>query len=123
MLVDGGPDPDRLLMELDARIPPWDRRVDVLVLTHPHEDHVAGLVRVLERYRVGRVYEPGMRGTGPGWEAWDAALRHGPRALHPRRRCPDPARTRSGSASCGRSRARYLSSRPPQGGASTTRRS
>ena len=78
MLVDGGPDPDRLLLELDARIPPWDRRVDVVVLTHPHEDHVAGLARVLERYRVGRVYEPGMRGQGPGWDAWDAALGHGP---------------------------------------------
>ena len=72
MLVDGGPDPERLLVELDARVPPWDRRLDVVVLTHPHEDHVAGLVRVLERYRVGRVFEPGMRGPGPGWEAWDA---------------------------------------------------
>lgn len=78
MLVDGGPDPDRLLLELDAHIAPWDRRLDVVVLTHPHEDHVAGLVRVLERYRVGRVFEPGMRGSGPGWAAWDAALRHGP---------------------------------------------
>jgi beta-lactamase superfamily II metal-dependent hydrolase len=78
MLVDGGPDPDRLLVQLDARIPPWDRRIDVLVLTHPHEDHVAGLVRVLERYRVGRVYEPGMHGPGPGGAAWGAALRDGP---------------------------------------------
>jgi competence protein ComEC len=78
LLVDGGPDPDRLLLELDARIPPWDRRIDLVVLTHPHEDHVAGLVRVLERYRVGRVFEPGMRGQSPGWEAWDAALQHGP---------------------------------------------
>ena len=26
LLVDGGPDPDRLLVELDRRIPPWDRR-------------------------------------------------------------------------------------------------
>ncbi len=78
MLVDGGPDPDRLLLELDARIPPWDRRIDVIVLTHPHEDHVAGLVRVLARYSVGRVYEPGMRGPGPGWAAWDKALRDGP---------------------------------------------
>ena len=43
MLVDGGPDPDRLLVELDSRLPPWDRRIDVVVLTHPHEDHVAGL--------------------------------------------------------------------------------
>ncbi len=78
MLVDGGPDPARLLVELDQRIPPWDRRIDIVVLTHPHEDHVAGLVRVLDRYSVGRVYEPGMRGPGPGWEAWDAALRAGP---------------------------------------------
>ncbi len=78
MLVDGGPDPERLLLQLDARIPPWDRRIDVIVLTHPHEDHVAGLVRVLERYRVGRVFEPGMHGPGPGWNAWNAALRGGP---------------------------------------------
>ena len=77
MLVDGGPDPDRLLLQLDARIPPWDRRIDVIVLTHPHEDHVAGLARVLQRYRVGQVYEPGMNGPGPGWKAWDAALRDG----------------------------------------------
>ena len=66
------------LLALDERIPPWDRRLDVVVLTHPHEDHVAGLARILERYAVGRVYEPGMRGPGPGWAAWDAILHDGP---------------------------------------------
>ncbi len=70
MLVDGGPDPDRLLVELDRRLPPWDRRIDVLILTHPHEDHVAGLPLLLERYRVGRIYETGMRGPGPGYAAF-----------------------------------------------------
>ncbi len=70
MLVDGGPDPDRLLVELDRRIPPWDRRLDAVVLSHPHEDHVAGLALLLDRYRVDRVFEPGMRGPGPGYEAW-----------------------------------------------------
>ena len=74
MLVDGGPDPDRLLIELDERLPPWDRRIDVVVLTHPHEDHVAGLALLLARYRVGRVFEPGMHGPGPGYAAWDAEL-------------------------------------------------
>ena len=74
MLVDGGPNPDRLLVELDSRLPPWDRRLDVLILTHPHEDHVAGLAMLLERYRVGAVFEPGMRGPGPGYAAWAAAL-------------------------------------------------
>jgi competence protein ComEC len=70
MLIDGGPDPDRLLVELDRRLPPWDRRIDILVLTHPHEDHVAGLALLLERYRIGRVYETGMRGPGPGYAAF-----------------------------------------------------
>ena len=70
LLVDGGPDPGRLLVALDARIPPWDRRIDAIILSHPHEDHVAGLARLLQRYRVRRVFEPGMRGPGPGYGAW-----------------------------------------------------
>jgi competence protein ComEC len=74
LVIDGGPDPSRLLIALDERLPPWDRRIDVLVLSHPHEDHVAGLGLLLERYRVGRVYEPGMIGPGPGYEAWAREL-------------------------------------------------
>jgi competence protein ComEC len=70
-LIDGGPDPDLLIALLDSRIPLWDRRIDLVVLTHPHEDHVAGLAAVLARYRVGEVVEPGMVGPGPG----DAAYR------------------------------------------------
>lgn len=71
MLVDTGPDPDRLIALLDERLPAWDRRLDLVVLTHPHEDHVAGLALLLDRYRVGGVVEPGMVGPGPG----DAAFR------------------------------------------------
>jgi len=70
LLIDGGPDPDRLLVELDKRIPPWDRRIDAVILSHPHEDHVAGLALLLDRYAVARVFEPGMRGPGPGYAAW-----------------------------------------------------
>ena len=82
LLVDGGPDPDRLLVELDRRIPPWDRRIDVLILSHPHEDHVAGLALLLDRYDIGRVFEPGMRGPGPGYAAW--MDRVGDANAHPR---------------------------------------
>ncbi len=74
MLVDGGPDPDRLLVVLDERLPAWDRRIDLVVLTHPHEDHVAGLAVLLERYRVRTVAEVGMHGPGPGYAAFQAAL-------------------------------------------------
>jgi competence protein ComEC len=77
LLVDGGPEPGRLLIALDERLPPWDRRIDILVLTHPHEDHVAGLAALLSRYRIGRVYEPGMVGPGPGYRAWAGTLAAG----------------------------------------------
>jgi competence protein ComEC len=36
-------------------MPFWDRTLDVVVLTHPDEDHVTGLVGVLERYQVDTV--------------------------------------------------------------------
>ncbi|CAN5608902.1 DNA internalization-related competence protein ComEC/Rec2 [soil metagenome] len=71
LLVDTGPDPDLLIAQLDARLPAWDRRLDLVVITHPHEDHVAGLALLLDRYRIGQIAEPGMIGLGPG----DAAFR------------------------------------------------
>ncbi len=86
LLVDGGPDPDRLLALLDRALPPWDRRLDLVVLTHPHEDHVAGLPLVLRRYRVGRVFAPGPAGDGPGYAAFVDAVRA--RGLR-----PEPLRT------------------------------
>ncbi|HUP83990.1 MAG TPA: DNA internalization-related competence protein ComEC/Rec2 [Candidatus Limnocylindria bacterium] len=74
LLIDAGPDPDRLLMLLDQRIPTWDRRLDTVVLTHPHEDHVGGLALLLTRYRIGTVAETGMPGPGPSDAAYRAEL-------------------------------------------------
>ncbi len=65
LLVDAGPDPGRLLRLLDGRLPPWDRRIDVVVVSHPHEDHLGGLPNLLVRYRVGQIMTTGMAGLGP----------------------------------------------------------
>jgi competence protein ComEC len=78
ILLDSGPDPDRLLTVLDRHVPAWDRRLDLVVLTHPHEDHVAGLAVLVERYRVAVIAENGMLGSGPG----DAAFRSWLAATH-----------------------------------------
>ena len=82
LLVDGGPDPDRLLVELDRRLPPWDRRIDVVIMSHPHEDHVAGLVLLLARYNVARVLDAGMRGPGPSYAALLASLQDVDAPIH-----------------------------------------
>jgi len=34
-------------------------RIDVLVITHPHSDHVGGLPKILERFGVSKVVDPG----------------------------------------------------------------
>jgi competence protein ComEC len=60
MLVDGGPDPERTLRRLGANLPFWARRIDVLVLSHPHQDHVAGLVDVLDRFEVRLLLHAGI---------------------------------------------------------------
>lgn len=61
MLVDGGPDP-RILSKLGSVLPSWDRRIDKILVSHPHADHVAGLIGVFERYDVKDVYETGITG-------------------------------------------------------------
>ncbi|MDQ4035980.1 MAG: ComEC/Rec2 family competence protein [Chloroflexota bacterium] len=60
MLIDGGPDPELTLRRLGANLPFFARRIDLLVLSHPHQDHVAGLVDALERFRVGALVHAGI---------------------------------------------------------------
>jgi len=58
VLVDGGPSPQLLALELGERMPFWDRTIELVVLSHPHADHITGLVEVMQRYRVERVLYP-----------------------------------------------------------------
>jgi competence protein ComEC len=55
VLVDGGPSPEKVCLELGEALPFWERGIDLVVLTHAHSDHVTGLVEVLQRYDVQRV--------------------------------------------------------------------
>jgi competence protein ComEC len=57
-LIDGGPSPTILASALSRRMPFWDC-IDLVILTHADEDHIAGLIPVLERYRVAQVLDSG----------------------------------------------------------------
>jgi competence protein ComEC len=82
LLIDGGPDPKRLLAQLGASLPPWVRRIDVVALTHAHADHADGLIGLLERYEVGLAIEPVGLNPGSVATAWADRLA---RAQVPRR--------------------------------------
>lgn len=73
-LIDGGPDPNRLLAELGASLPAWRRRIDLVVLTHAHLDHGAGLIAVLDRYDIGLAVAPRGLNAGPLADAWNARI-------------------------------------------------
>ena len=74
LLIDGGPDPTRVLAALGRRLPPWQRSLDLVALTHPDEDHLAGLVEVLRRYRVGIVLDTTLPRDTPSGLTWQGLL-------------------------------------------------
>src|SRR6266566_1213175 len=68
MLVDAGPDPDQTLRQLGAKMPWWRRSIDVIVLTHPHQDHVGGFPQVLRRFRVATILDSGRPYQNPTYD-------------------------------------------------------
>src|SRR3989338_7755299 len=59
ILIDGGP-PNKILPQLSGVLDFNDRDLDVLILTHPHADHISGAIEVLKNYNVGMVIESGV---------------------------------------------------------------
>ena len=68
VLIDGGPD-GRVLDCLGREMPFWDKRLEMVVLTHAEEDHAGGLIDVFRRYRVGYFVANGIANDTPVfWE-------------------------------------------------------
>lgn len=74
ILVDGGPNA-QVLSKLGQRMPFWDRSLDLVILTHPHADHLDGLLEVLKRYNVSTVIETGVRHSIPEYSEWQQLLK------------------------------------------------
>lgn len=67
MLIDGGPPNGRVLSALAQALPPFDRSIDLVVLSHPQTDHFGGLIDVVRRYRIGVFISTGVRNEVPGY--------------------------------------------------------
>ena len=73
ILVDGGPG-KAILGKLGRTLPFWDRSIDLLVLTHPHADHLDGLLEVSKRYHVEAVLTSGAEHSIPEYQEWKELL-------------------------------------------------
>ena len=74
VVIDGGADPLRMTRLLGERMRFYDRHIDIVAATHPHNDHVGGLAQVLERYDVGVVLERRIEYESAPYEAWARAV-------------------------------------------------
>jgi competence protein ComEC len=69
ILIDGGPD-NSVLSGLGKELTWWDRKIDLMILTHPHDDHVTGLIGVLKRYKVEKILYTGTLHNSPNYLKW-----------------------------------------------------
>jgi len=52
ILIDGGPD-NLVIRRLGEILPFYQRRIDIIILSHPHDDHIMGLIEIVRRYKIG----------------------------------------------------------------------
>ena len=81
ILIDGGPDPNALALEVGQRLPFWERDLDLIVLTHPDGDHLHGLIGLTQRYDVYQVIECGLdcanEANMPDYLSWRSVVEKG----------------------------------------------
>ncbi len=64
VLIDGGP--NQSIINLLSKKLPWGQTsLDLVILSHPHSDHLIGLLEVIKKYQVKRILMPDLiRSTG-----------------------------------------------------------
>lgn len=74
ILIDGGPD-NKVLSEIGKVMPFYDRKIELIILTHPHEDHLSGLIDVLKRYEVEEIWETKITSEGETYKKWQEIIK------------------------------------------------
>lgn len=74
ILIDGGPG-SAVLEKLATEMPFYDRTLDLIILTHPDYDHIAGLVEVLKRYNVENILWTGIIRNTSEYREWQRLIK------------------------------------------------
>jgi competence protein ComEC len=74
ILIDGG-DGKNILDKLGEHLPFYDRKIELVIMTHPDKDHIGGLVEVLKYYEVEQILETGIECEKAICKEWDKLIK------------------------------------------------
>ncbi|MFA5644081.1 MAG: MBL fold metallo-hydrolase [Patescibacteria group bacterium] len=53
------------LKELDKKIKWWNKKIDLIIITHPHDDHIAGMISLIKKYKIEKIMYTGIIHSSP----------------------------------------------------------
>ena len=75
ILIDGGPD-NSVLNQLGEVMDFGDHELNLVILSHPHADHLTGLLEVMKRYKIDEVWETGVEYPSSTYVSWKDEIRN-----------------------------------------------
>ncbi|MDO8470861.1 MAG: ComEC/Rec2 family competence protein [bacterium] len=74
ILMDGGPT-EAIREKISERLLPWEKHIDLVILTHPDRDHIAGLSALLRYYDARNIVWTGVERATKDFETWKKTLK------------------------------------------------
>ncbi|MDI6777681.1 MAG: ComEC/Rec2 family competence protein [Patescibacteria group bacterium] len=74
ILIDGGPSGKTELAKLGQYLPYFDDEIEIVIMTHPDKDHLAGLVEVARNYKIGKVLTTAAEKDTQVFKEWQDVL-------------------------------------------------
>ncbi len=74
ILIDGGPDNTKAVKIISSEMPFWDKTIDLVILSHPENDHITGLFEVLDNYKVENILWTGVEKDTTKFRTWEGLV-------------------------------------------------
>lgn len=53
--------------DLNKKIPWWNKKIDLIIITHPHDDHIIGLIQIIKNYKIKNIMYTGIVYDSPAY--------------------------------------------------------
>jgi len=68
IVMDGGPD-NKIIDCIGKHMPFWDKTIEIVILSHPHADHLTGLIALSKHYAIETFVTENLKNNTVGYQA------------------------------------------------------